>query len=224
MKTYFSPFEEVYNHIDAPTKHDEEFFKNHKKRILYDIDDDINHYRDNSIFLLRNNLWNGSRKLDGTNFRIKYDGEKAIYCGKTNKAQFTDDQKEYIESVFLEELFEEKFRVDDKDLNVIIYGELVGEKIQNGDRNEFKDLEVVIFDVKINDVWLEPDSVKDIAKFFNLKSSYDFIHITGILKELVKFVIDNKDRIEGLVATPVGGFYSKKQDRIIVKIKGRDYE
>lgn len=251
MKTAFGQFDETYHHIDAPTKQDNVLGKQLKKRYLYnpklvyetipdifggenyEIKDWELEYRDvnldemytNPAFkYLEDSYWTASRKVDGTNLRIKWDGEQAIYCGKTNKANFTPDQKEYIESVFVEEIFEENFRKDGKSPTVIIFAELVGPKIQNGDNGEFKELEAIIYDVKINETFVSAENIAKIANYFGLQSTYGLLKITDTLTNLIEMIASGTlGEIEGIVAKPDVELKTNNDYRLITKIKTRDY-
>lgn len=217
-------FDEVYHSIDAPTIMDQEIFNSTKKRILKSCDSSNKEdFRLEEVFYLKDNIWIGSRKCDGTNCRVLFDGNEVFYNGKTNKANFSNDQKEYIEETFKEEIFEEYFRKEGKSPRVVIFGELVGPKIQNGDNHSFKELEFIVFDVLINNVFLDVENIKQIAKYFNLRSSYDLLTIKGNLYQLQEIVKDKDFKYEGLVVKPLVELYTKNKNRLILKIKKRDY-
>ena len=217
-------FDEVYHSIDTPTIMDQEIFNTTKKRILKSCDSSNKEdFHLEEVFYLKDNIWIGSRKCDGTNCRVLFDGNEVFYNGKTNRANFSNDQKEYIEETFKEEIFEEYFRKEGKSPRVVIFGELVGPKIQNGDNNSFKELEFIVFDVLINNVFLDVENIKQIAKYFNLRSSYDLLTIKGSLYQLQEIVKDKDFKYEGLVVKPLVELYTKNKNRLILKIKKRDY-
>ena len=88
-----------------------------------------------------------------------------------------------------------------------------------------------MFDVAINGKYLSRDNVNEIATYFNIKSVP--VLFTGVLEEGIKYVKSNptsviaKDKtlpMEGLVARPAVELYNSNGERIIVKIKYRDFK
>ena len=86
--------------------------------------------------------------------RIYWDGHKLQYGGRTNNAQFSKDQIEFIEERLVNEdietIFEQKFQ----DVEVYVFGELYGGvKIQNGGLyTNGKGLDFRVFDIEIDGV------------------------------------------------------------------------
>lgn len=172
---------------------------------------------------LANNEWVFTEKVDGTNIRIMFDGQKISFGGKTDNANLPSPLVDKLQAMFLPQLqtFYEKF----KD-GVCLYGEGYGEKIQNGG-NYRKDQSFVLFDVKIGDWWLERSSVQEIASTLNI----DIVPIigTGTLFDLVEKVKSGFNstwgnfKAEGIVARPACELKSRNGDRIITKLKYRDF-
>lgn len=218
-------FDETYIHIEAPTIVDEEYWHETKKRKLcvpeYNLGDS-KIFRSPTLYYLSSANWRPRRKIDGENIRIKWDGEQALWNGKTNAFNCSANFTEYMNNTFIEEIFEEKFG---RDKTVILYGEHVGKKVQKNDLGLDKD-EVVLFDVQINGIWLDYDNVKEIAQYFNIRHHSDFESpldeedLVTIIREVGAGEFKNW---EGIVATPAVEMLDKTGKRIIVKIKNKDY-
>lgn len=82
-------------------------------------------YTDPSVEYLKDNLWELSEKIDGTNIRIEWDGHKVKFAGRTDKSQIPVELANRLFELFggneNEELFEQKFG----DLHVILFGERI---------------------------------------------------------------------------------------------------
>lgn len=236
-QTQMGAFDKTYHHIEAPTKQDEEWGKEHKGRILInpcDIDytvfsdDPESPFREKEVEYLSSLLWTVKRKLDGENIRIYWDGEQALWNGKSNRFQCSANFQEYMNSTFLEEIFEEKFG---RDKEVYIYGEHMGPKVQGNELGLEAD-ELVIFDVEINGTFVGGESIKSIASYFGVKSVYDYMTDylsadggdAANLFECINWVANgNIPEWEGIVCSPPVNLKDHNGNRIIVKIKNRDY-
>ena len=86
----------------------------------------------------------------------------------------------------------------------MFYGEGYGIKIQNGGLYR-DDVDFILFDVMINDIFLEKENCIDIAKSFNI--DYVPVIFEGTLKEAIDFVKTNPNsnfgsaKMEGVVKT-----------------------
>lgn len=229
-KTKQGPFETKYHHIDAPTKQDDEYGREHKKRKLIiphlfalgSNQDGI--YRDPMVAFLADNDWEIRRKVDGENIRIRWDGEQALWNGKTNAFQCSLEFHEYMDNTFLEEIFEEKFG---RDKEVIIFGEKMGPKTQGNELGLDKD-EIIIYDVCIDGYWLDKWSVKSIADYFNVRTVYDLmgpdVQHPWRLPMIINAVAHGQfEDWEGIVAVPMVECRDQKGNRVIVKVKNKDY-
>ncbi len=177
--------------------------------------------------LLKDIDWICTEKIDGTNIRIMWDGENVIFGGKTDKAQIPIILISALQDTFTNEKMKACFPDAD---NVCLYGEGYGKKIQKGgnylpDRADF-----ILFDVKVGDWWLNRDANEDVAE----KLEISVVPIMGIwkLEEAIEFVkkgfkstiADNKEYIaEGLIMKPVTELFNRKGERVISKIKYKDF-
>lgn len=184
-------------------------------------------YRNETIEFLKDIDWEFTEKIDGTNIRIYWDGHKVQYFGRTDKAQIPSQLMNRLIELFggetNEEMFEQKFGANE----VMLIGEGYGAKIQSGgdyrDDNDF-----ILFDVCINGNYLPREGVIDIANYFhidivptimigNLQKGIDYV------KSKPKSLIGTANS-EGLVARPLCELKDRCGNRIIVKIKVRDFE
>jgi len=170
---------------------------------------------------LFNNKWIWSEKLDGTNIRIYIDNDELIVKGRTDNAQIPQNLFNWIHNWY--ELKKEKLK-DQFPNGVIFYGEGVGDKIQKG--NLFGEQHFKLFDVKIGEYWLKKDVVAAIGKQFELDTPPIW---TGTIQEAIDKVkteprsIFGNFIIEGYVGTPACRLYNNKMQRIMTKIKVKDF-
>lgn len=184
-------------------------------------------YRNPTVDYLKNSMWQFTEKIDGTNIRIFWDGNKVKFYGRTDKAQIPATLVNRLTELFggetNEEMFEQKFGAN----QVMLVGEGYGEKIQKGGQYR-KGQDFILFDVLIADNWQSRENVNDIAKYFNI----DVVPtvFVGTIKEAVDYVKSKpKSKIgtadsEGLVGRPVIELQDRTGKRIIVKIKVRDFK
>jgi hypothetical protein len=206
-----------YNKIDTLYKRDMEG----TKKLLE------GEFRNPAVEFLKDNIWQFTEKVDGTNIRVYWDGHKVQFGGRTERAQIPAYLVNYLNSVFgtneAEQIFEEKFG----ETEVILFGEGYGPKIQNGGlyRN---DVSFIMFDVLIAGNYQPRESVEDIAKAFNV----DIVPIIfeGTIQEGVDFVKTHPDstmgtaKMEGLVGRPKLEMRDRCGKRVIVKIKWEDFK
>ena len=185
-----------------------------------------NVYRNETVKFLKENDWEFTEKIDGTNIRIVWDGHKVSYYGRTDKAQIPSQLMNRLIELFggdvNEEMFEQKFG----EKNVMLIGEGYGAKIQNGSSYR-EDNDFILFDVLINDNYLSRENVKDIANYFNINVVPTIM--VGKLEDGINWVKTKpKSKIgtansEGLVARPLVELKDRNGNRVIVKIKVRDF-
>ena len=218
-------FDTTYHHIEAPTVQDDEYGKQFKKRkLIIPAEGQDEAYRSPLLAYLAESPWVYSRKVDGENIRIQWDGEQALWNGKSNAFQCSADFTEYMNNTFLEEIFEEKFG---REKVVTLFGEKMGPKTQGNELGLKKD-EVVLYDVNINGTWLSGENVVEIAEYFDIRTVFDFMPTvlgeTKNLRELIEFCANGEFKDwEGIVATPLVEIRDQGGHRVIAKIKNKDY-
>lgn len=177
--------------------------------------------------LLKNIDWICTEKIHGANIRIMWDGENVRFEGKADNSQIPTILITILQDTFTNEKMKERFPDSN---NVCLYGEGYGKKIEKGgnylpDRADF-----ILFDVKVDRWWLNRDANEDIAT----KLDIGVVPIMGIwtLEEAVNFVkkgfkstiADNKEYIaEGLIMKPAIELVNRKGERVISKIKYKDF-
>lgn len=205
-----------YNKIETVFKRDE---LGTKKLIEGD-------FRSKEVEYLKDNQWIFTEKIDGTNIRVYWNGHKVIFSGRTDNSQIPSKLVEKLNELFSgntnEELFEQKFG----DKEVIFYGEGFGGNIQ-GNLGYKEEFDFILFDVCINNTILDKDSCIDLAKSFGI--NYVPVVFEGTIQEAIDYVkTEPKSKIgsakmEGLVGRPQTELFDKLGNRIIVKIKVRDF-
>ena len=105
-------------------------------------------FRNETIEFLKDNKWQFTEKIDGTNIRIYWDGHRVSFYGRTNKAQIPAELTNRLIELFggetNEQMFEQKFG----EMPVMLVGEGYGEKIQSGGLYR-KGQDFILFDVLI---------------------------------------------------------------------------
>lgn len=185
-------------------------------------------FRNETVEFLKDIDWEFTEKIDGTNIRICWDGHKVSYYGRTNKAQIPSQLMNRLIELFggdiNEEMFEQKFG----DTPVMLIGEGYGAKIQKVGGDYRADNDFILFDVCINENYQPRESVKEIANYFNIDVVPTIM--IGKLQDGVDYVKSKpKSKIgntysEGLVARPLKELKDRTGNRIIVKIKVKDFD
>lgn len=177
---------------------------------------------------LENNEWEFTEKVDGTNIRVMIDpviaGGNIRIGGKSDNAQ--------LPAVLLDRLLDQ-FLPHHTALNNVfpnggcLYGEGYGARIQKGGGNYRQDQGFVLFDVMVDGWWLQRSSVEATADTFKL----DIVPIIGhsSLLDMVRMAKDGFNSTwgpfpaEGIVARPKVELKARNGDRIITKIKHKDF-
>lgn len=183
-------------------------------------------YRNETVEYLKDNIWQFTEKIDGTNIRVHWDGHNVEFGGRTDKAQIPNHLltklKELFGTLEAEELFEQTFGEKD----VILFGEGYGTKIQNG--GEYRsDVSFILFDVMIGGNYQSREWVEQTAKMF----SVDVVPIVleGTIHDGIDYVMSHPHStignamMEGVVGRPKVELNDRCGNRVIVKIKWDDF-
>ncbi len=186
-------------------------------------------YRNSIVKYLKNNQWIFTEKVDGTNIRVLWNGHNFEFYGRTDKAQIPADLVNKLQSIFCNDKMEQIFEQLFNDTEVMIIGEGYGRKIQKvGSAYNPEGVDFIVFDIMINDMYLSRFDVEDICGKLDL-DIVPVIH-TGSIQSAVDIVKSGLHSVmgdceaEGLVGVPIVPIYDKLGNRIIIKIKGRDFE
>ena len=184
-------------------------------------------YRNETVKYLADNIWQFTEKIDGTNIRIHWDGHNVEIGGRTDRAQIPKHLMDYLSATFLtpevEELFEQTYGEKD----VMLFGEGYGAKIQNG--GDYRsDVSFILFDVLIGDNWQSREWVEATAKMFGI----DVVPIVleGTTGDGIDYVMQHNNStignavMEGVVGRPKVEIKDRLGNRIIVKIKWKDFK
>ena len=173
---------------------------------------------------LAGNEWVWTEKVDGTNMRVMFDAGHVTFGGKTDNAQIPVPLLNRMTATFqpLADRLAEIF----PDGGAILYGEGYGGKIQKGSCYR-PDQDFVLFDVRVGRWWLQRADVEDVAA----KLGIDIVPVVGrgTIPEMVDFVRAGFRSTwgdffaEGIVARPATELCTRSGQRLIVKVKHRDF-
>lgn len=173
---------------------------------------------------LVHNYWVGTEKIDGTNIRVYGKSEGGFIAGKTNNAQIHQGLFAHLEAV--------RDRLISLDLpeDIILCGEGYGAKIQKGGQYIPDGQSFALFDVMIAGNWQPRSIVEDIGKKLNipvcpilatlsLAEWIEMIQAGSFIDSILHFGAKN----EGVVLRPMTELRTSTGDRVITKIKFKDF-
>lgn len=171
---------------------------------------------------LASNDWEWTEKVDGTNVRVIWDGERVTLGGRTENAQLHTGLVQRLQEAFPPERLAAVF-----DGPAMLCGEGYGEKIQKGGGNYGQGQNFVLFDVWCG-MWLERRNVNDIAHKLEIPS----VPVVGVgtCADAVEFVRGKPKSVwgdftaEGIVLRPVSELLTRRGDRVITKLKVKDFD
>lgn len=188
-------------------------------------------WRDPTVEYLADLDWVWTEKIDGTNIRIIWNGYSVEFKGRTAKAEIPKHLLDRLTEIFgtteAEQLFEQTWDAEP----VILYGEGYGKKVQtNGEKYKPDGCDFILFDVLSGGEWKDRYAVSLIAKMFGVEAVP--VVGRGPLRDAVKFVQAHpqsevgahEHEMEGLVCRPLYEMCDSSGERIIVKIKYKDFK
>lgn len=175
---------------------------------------------------LQNCLWLCREKVDGTNIRVHWDGESVSFGGRTERSQIPPFLLNTLSALFNAELLSYVFG----GTPALLYGEGYGNKIQKVGSGYIPDgTNFILFDVLIGDYWLTRSNIEEIADDLG-------INVVPILDELTLWdaiswvksgfnstISETTMTAEGLVLVPAVQLFNRFGERIITKIKVKDF-
>ena len=176
---------------------------------------------------LKNNEWEFTEKVNGTNIRVIWDGQDGLrFAGRTDRASIPTFLYDRLNELFSAQKFAEAFQ--DSETGMTLYGEGYGAKIQKGGGNYKSDgVDLVLFDVLIDNWWLKQIDVEKIG--FNLGLHMAPVIGMGNLDTAIKLCKEgfNSDwgdfQAEGIVLRTKTGLKNRLGHRIITKVKFKDF-
>lgn len=196
-----------------------------------------NEYSEEEFEYLKNNLWACTLKVDGTNVHYQWDGHTLEIHGKSKNAVIPSGLSQKMETLVTVDIMSQVFPLKyDQDGNEIpmmvrIYGEGCGHNIQGkcGRAYNPNGYRFIMFNVLVDNWWLTREVCEDIANRLNIEI-VDFIgymtleEAENMVKKGFKDTMALDDlEAEGLVCIPKHDLRKRNGERIIVKIKTKDY-
>lgn len=169
--------------------------------------------------------WYCTEKIDGTNIRISWDGNRSVeFIGRKNKDGNLPEDHTGVPDLLREKFDIDKYMSQEYPGKAMdLYVEAFGPKLsKTGDwYGDYPRL--ALLDVRINGIWLEPDNVADVAYTLNLEMPPEIP--VGSLNQAIEIVengmVSRFDDFpaEGIVAKAMHGLLNRKGERIVTKIK-----
>ena len=186
-------------------------------------------WNNDTVAFLADFNWIWTEKVDGTNICVHWDGHRVTFWGRKEGSSIPSHLLNYLTRTFMndetEQLFEQVFR----EKEVTLHGEGYGPGIQKCGHLYRDDVSFILFDVRVNDLWLKRDAVENIAETFGI----GVVPVVGIgpLGQAIDYIrtgpvslLSDKAQMEGLVCRPVVELHDRMGERLIVKIKYRDFK
>lgn len=183
---------------------------------------------------LARNKWVFTEKVNGTNIRVIVDKQADVkFRGKTDSTQIHPNLFQHLDSTFSQINMPEQFLTSQVNMleqfpnGACLYGVGCGAEIQKGGENYYQDQRFVLFDVKVCGRWLQREDVEKVA--FELGVPFAPVIGVGTLPDMVdKCMTGFNSRwgdfpAEGIVARPEVELHSRSGERVITKIKHRDF-
>jgi hypothetical protein len=208
-----------------------------KIETLYDRDERhrviVGKVRMPEVALIRE--WHVSEKIDGTNLRVCFGAGSALsFKGRTDTSQLPAALFDVLKVIFTEAKLAEIF--PDQKVEITLFGEAYGRDIQDG-RNYRPTYGVRLFDVKVGQWWLEPENIADVALKVGVRTVPALGVVAGdrlptTIADLQAIVSSShvaiEDgglgcRAEGIVARTVPGLFCRTGERLMWKLKFKDF-
>lgn len=203
----------------------------HKIQTMFKRDQETKHIIEGDWTLpefeyLQNNQWVFTEKVDGTNIRVAWDGNDVVYGGRTDNAQIPNGVINRLNDLFYSLTQKEKLREMFPEGCVTFFGEGYGAKIQNGG-NYGHNQDFVLFDIQVDGLYLERENIETVAAALGL----NVVPIVGVgtLHDAISLVRAGMKSTwgdftsEGIVARTSTELLTRRGERLITKIKHRDF-
>ena len=187
-------------------------------------------FRNEAVKYLQHAEWDWTEKVDGTNIRVYWDGHTVTFGGRTDNAQIPTDLVTKLNELFGGETNAQIFEQAFGEKEVILFGEGYGRKIQKVGSAYIADgVDFILFDVLIGDNYQPREWVEKTADMFGVKVVPIVGHgnlwdaIAYVRKHHASVLADGRCEMEGIVCRPAVELRDRCGNRIIVKIKYKDF-
>jgi len=173
---------------------------------------------------LADNQWLFTEKIDGMNIRVGWDCDAVRFAGRTDRAQVPPFLLARLKEMFPPA----KFPVLYPETAMVLYGEGYGAKIQKGGGNYIPDgVSFILFDVLVGDCFLRWEDVCDIAVHLEIETvpvlgRGTLLQAVEMARRGFKSLIGDA-QAEGVIMRPAMELLTRRGQRIIAKIKRRDF-
>lgn len=173
--------------------------------------------------------WDVTEKIDGTNIRVMLSAEGEVsFGGRTNAAQIPGDLVLYLIKTFQQDRMKQALWIDGTPIKAVLYGEGYGPGIQKGGGLYRSTKAFILFDVLIGDKWwLDRAAVDDIAEKLSINTvpylgRWSLSQIIDHVKNPFSSALGSAIA-EGVVARPIETLFDKRGERLIIKLKTKDF-
>lgn len=190
------------------------------------------------IQYLAGSKWQLTEKVDGQNIRVQYKDGVVTIGGRTKDAEFRDDFAQAMNSKFQDESMLQALQKVSKGSEMVLFGEGFGPGIHGGGKYT-DEYQFILFDVYVPTVrdpstgtyvdgwWLHRNNCADVAH----KLGLDIVPMIGefTLYEAIEMVRSGfKSQwgdfcAEGIVAKTPVELFTRKGERLLTKIKHKDF-
>jgi hypothetical protein len=160
-----------------------------------------NLYQDQRILAFRECF--AMEKIDGSSANIQWACPKIQFSsGGANRERFLSLFNPEHLATALTELFDDP---------VTIYGEAYGGKMQGMSATYGEELRFIVFEVKVNNVWLAVPQAEDVAR----KLGLEFVHYTRVPTDLL--ALDNERDADSVQAIRNGAGPGKRREGVVLR-------
>lgn len=172
-----------------------------------------------------------TEKIDGQCITVVLTKDDIKIQGKSEKSEFNKAHEEllsYIREKITRDLIDKIFDFG-KASTVTLYGEGYGPKIQSGHHYR-EDQSFILFDVLRDNTWLDGDEVTNIAADLGIdrvpiiEKAQPVWWIEQFVESRPHSLISKTAMLEGVVCRSVPLMFTKRGDRIMFKLKCKDYD
>lgn len=173
---------------------------------------------------LYRNQWEATEKIDGTNIKVVWDGERVSFQGRTERAQIPTN----LLSVLCDLFPVSKFWGIFGPTHVLLFGEGYGNKIQAIGKDYLPDgVNFIMFDCFIASRWLLRENLLELSESMEI----DLVPHKGIIsmeeavhRTMMGFTSNiGGTKAEGLILKTPEGLLDRHGSRIITKLKTKDF-